>query len=300
MDRLRAIEYFIKVADLGSFTAAANAIGTPASSVSRRIQELEDSLGATLLHRTTRSVRLTELGAVYLEQVRIAVKDLDLAREIIRERPASPTGRIRITSNPGYGRLILLPALQKLRQTYPDLIIDVELTDQVYNLANNEVDIAVRATADLPDRAIARKLADSGAMLVAAPSYLAAHGKPVQLSDLAAHSHLLYRAPGRLIQWQARTEAGWSEVSPVPAFICNVGRVLVDEAVAGTGLSLLPAWGIAEELARGDLIALPLKDAELALSRQSDPGIYLLYNQPRYRLNKIKATVDFLVNAVAN
>lgn len=121
------------------------------------------------------------------------------------------------------------------------------------------------------------------------------HGIPRKLSDLSAHRTLIYRGPDRLITWQAKTSTGWVEVQSHPVFICNVGRELVEEALAGTGLTLSFAWGVATELARGDLVEVTLEDAELAITRSPDAGIFLLYNQPKYRLNKIKASVDFLV-----
>lgn len=296
MDRLRAIEYFIKVAETGSFTKAARALGVPASSISRRLQDLEGELGTTLLHRTTRRVRLTELGAVYLEQIRPALKALDHAGALITDQPGTPSGSLRITANPGYGRLLLMPAIHKLRAAYPDLMIDVELTDQVYNLANHEVDIAIRATADLPDRAIARKLAGAETTLVASPAYLEKYGTPRVLADLHDHRALMYRGPDRIIAWHAKTANGWQEVPTQPAFVCNVGRELVEVAIAGAGMGLFFGWGVAPELARGDLIAVTLEDAELSISRNPSAGIFLLYNQPKYRLNKIKASVDFLID----
>lgn len=299
MDQFRAISYFIKVAELGSFTAASKVFGVPASSVSRRVQDLEQQLGVSLLHRTTRVVTLTELGNLYLDQVRPALKAIDYADAMVKDRPSAPSGRLRITSDPGYGRLKLLPAIRQLRQTYPDLLIDIELTDQVYTLANHEVDIAVRSTADLPERAIAKKLADSDHRLVASPAYLQQHGTPRKLIDLDAHRTMQYRAPGRLIPWQAKTASGWTEVQMQPVFICNIGRELVDEAVAGTGLGLFPGWGIDAELASGALNEIDLEDATLSLSRDPEPGVYLLYTQPKYRLNKIKATVDFLVSRLS-
>jgi DNA-binding transcriptional LysR family regulator len=298
MDRLRAIDYFIKVADLGSFTAAAKSAGVPPSSISRRIQTLEAELGTTLLHRTTRTVSLTELGAIYLDQVLPAMKALDYAGDLIADQPTSPSGQLRITSTPGYGRLLLMPALKKLRRAYPDLIVDVELTDQVYNLAKNEVDIAIRATATLPDRAIAKKLAGNDYQLAASPTYLSAHGTPRILDDLKTHRTMQYRGPGRLIYWQANSDGEWTEVQTRPVFICNVGRELVEEAIAGTGIGLFPRWGIEAELDSGVLTTIELKDAKLSLSRSEEAGIYLLYNQPRYRLNKIKATVDFLISTL--
>ena len=190
---------------------------------------------------------------------------------------------------------VCCPPSKKLRAHYPDLIVDIELTDQVYNLANHEVDIAIRATAELPDRAIARKLADSRMALVASPDYLAEHGVPETLEDLKYHKTLFYRGPQRLIEWHARTEAGWQAVQTNPSFICNIGRELVEEALAGRGIGLFFAWGVVDELVSGKLIEVTIEGAELSITRLEESGIYLLYNQPKYRLNKIKTTVDFLI-----
>ncbi len=299
MDHLRAIKYFIRVADLGSFTAAAQATGVPASSISRRIQDLETELGVSLLHRTTRVVRLTELGRFYLEQVRSGVKTLDDADELIKDRAASPSGLLRITATPGYGRFLLMPAVKKLMRKYPDLVVDVELTDESADLAASEVDIAIRATAVPPDRAIAKKLTDEDYVLVASPAYLKKHGTPQSLSDLEHHKTILYRAPGRIVFWQGMTDKGWVEVQTDPAFICNIGEEMVAEAVDGTGLALISRWGVENQLSDGTLTSVALEDAQLSLTRRGSAGIYLLYHQLKYRLNKIRATVDFLVGELA-
>jgi DNA-binding transcriptional LysR family regulator len=299
MDRLRAINYFIKVAELGSFTAAAKVTGVPASSISRRIRDLEAELGVSLLHRTTRVVRLTELGNFYLEHARSGVKALDYAQDLIKDRAASPSGLLRMTATPGYGGFLLMPAVKKLRRRYPDLIVDIELTETLSDLAGNEVDIAIRATAVPPDRAIAKKLNDEAYVLVASPAYLKEHGTPQSLADLEKHRTLLYRGPGRIVFWQAKTDEGWIDVQSSPAFVCNVGEELVAEAVEDTGLALVPRWGVESELGNGALIAVSLQDADLSLTRRASPGIYLLYHQPKYRLNKIKATVDFLFEELA-
>lgn len=299
MDRLRAINYFIRVADLGSFTAAAKATGVPSSSISRRIQDLETELGVSLLHRTTRVVRLTELGNFYLEHVRKGVEKLEYAQDLITDRAASPSGLLRITAVPGYGRLLLLPAVKKLRRKYPDLVVDLELTDQLSDLAGNDVDIAIRSTDNPPDRAIARKLTDEDYVLVASKAYLDEHGTPQSLSSLTEHRTILYRGAGWIIHWQAKIEKGWVEIKTSPTFICNVGRQLIEEAVDGTGLALLPRWGVEAELAAGTLKIITLRDATLSLSRIGSAGVYLLYHRPKYRLNKIRATVDFLVEELA-
>ena len=190
MDQLRAINYFIKVAELGSFVEASRVLGVPASSVSRRLQDLEAELGVTLLSRTTRAVRLTELGQLYLDRVRPTVDNLRYTHELVKNHHASPTGILRMSAITGYGEYRLVPALRRLRQRFPELVVDLELTDQLIDLTNDEIDIAIRATAHPPERAIARRLNSNNYLLVAAPAYLEECGAPRSLDDLQHHRTL--------------------------------------------------------------------------------------------------------------
>ena len=295
MDKMLAVRCFIEVAERGSFTAAALTLDLPPSSVSRRVQDLEIALGARLLHRTTRVVRLTELGALYLARARDAVTTLDQADALVGEQATRPTGRLRITVTPGFGRVRLLPVLRRLRERYPDIVLDVDLTDAVTNPDGGEIDLAVRSGAVLPDRSVARKLAENRFLLVAAPDYLQRWGTPRSLGELAAHRALLYRAPSGVLEWQALRDSAWQVAETQPAFISNEGAVLVEESVAGSGIALLPDWGITEELADGRLVEVVLEDARVAISRNPNSGIYLLYDRPRYALAKIRVAVDFLL-----
>lgn len=295
MDQLRAITYFIKVAELGSFVEAARSLGVPASSVSRRLQDLEEELGVSLLSRTTRVVRLTELGQLYLERVRPTLDDLRYANELVKNHLDTPTGVLRISAISGFGDYRLVPALRRMRQRYPELVVDLDLTDQLTDLTSDEIDIAIRATAYPPERAIARRLNRNNYVLVASPAYLAKHGYPRRLTDLQDHKTLLYRGPDRIVYWQAKTASGWVEIKTNPTFICNIGKELVAEATVGTGLAVVPSWGVRESVANGLLQTLTLEDGKLALSRNEETGTYLLYHQPKYRLTKIKVAVDFLV-----
>ena len=296
MDQLRAITYFIKVAELGSFAEASKVLGVPASSVSRRLQDLEAELGVTLLSRTTRVVRLTELGQLYLDRVRPTLEDLRYANELVKNHLASPTGILRISAITGYGEYRLVPALRRLRERYPELVVDLDLTDQLTDLTSNEIDIAIRSTANPPDRAIARRLNSNNYVLVAAPDYLAKNGCPDSLDDLQDHRTLLYRGPDRIVYWQAKTANGWIEIKTNPTFICNIAKELVAEAEAGRGLAVVPGWGIREQVADGRLQPIVLGDGKLALSRNEEAGTFLLYQQPKYRLTKIKVAVDFLID----
>ena len=295
MDRLQAVSCFIAVAERGSFTQAAKFLGIPPSSVSRRIQELESSLGTVLVHRTTRTVSLTELGVVYLEHIRPAVAALEYADELVSADPSEPSGTLRISASPDYGRVCVLPALSSFSSQYPRIVLDIELTDHVSSLENNDVDLAIRATGTLPLRSVARKLSDNQFLLVASPAYIEQHGQPANLQALESHKTLTYRRPDGLLHWHAKTGAGWVDVKTNSAFISNQGSALVDQALAGVGIALVPDWGVAQHVAAGELVSFALADAEVAVSRSSTSGIYLLYRQPKYGLQKVKVAVDFLI-----
>lgn len=299
MDKMRALECFAAVAKYESFSAAARALGVEASSVSRRIQELEASLGAVLIHRTTRVVKLTELGDLYLDHVRPLIAALAYADDTVRDRPDEPAGTVRLTASPGYGEVCIMPALQRLKGLYPDLVFDIEMTDQVFNLDESDIDIAIRATAAPPERSIARKISENEFILVASKDYLVRHGQPKYLDDLQAHKTLNYRRPNGILYWQAKRANGWIEVAIPPSFVSNMGRLLVDEALAGAGLALVPVWGVNEYLNSGELIHLPLADATLHISRNENSGIYLLYHRPKYTLKKVQTVVDFLLKDLA-
>ncbi len=299
MDKIRALECFIAVAKLQSFSAAAKSLGIDASSISRRIQELETSLDTVLIHRTTRVVKLTELGELYLENIRPIVTALAHADDRVRDRPDAPAGTVRLTVSPGYGEVCVMPTLRKLKAIHQDLVFDIEMTDQVFSLDATDIDIAIRATASPPERSIARKLSNNEFILVGSTDYLARYGRPKCLDDLQAHRTLNYRRPNGILYWQAKRSDGWVEVSNPPSFVSNMGSLLVDEAVSGSGLALVPDWGVNNELETGQLERLPLNDATLHISRNFNSGIYLLYHRPKYTLTKIQTVVDFLINELS-
>lgn len=299
MDKLRALKYFIEVAETASFSKAADVFDVPASSISRRILDLEKALGIALFRRSTRMVKLTELGTLYLEQVKPAVAALKFADEVVGEHSKMPSGILKITAAPDYGRFRLLPALAKLNLLYPQIICDVILTDEITNLAQSDVDIAIRATSNLPDRAVARKLSVDRFVLVASPAYRDVHGLPKTVANLQDHKALLYRRPQGLLNWHARIAGEWRELNLPPAFISNQGDALLDAAIAGHGIALVPKWSVLGNLTDGTLVEIELADAQVAVSRNADSGIYLLYHKPKYGLKKIRASVDFLLSELS-
>lgn len=300
MDRLRALRYFVKLANTLSFSETAEHFGVPSSSVSRRIKDLEARLGATLFERTTRSVRLTDLGKLYLGEVAGALHSIEMADELVGAQSQAPTGMLRITAMPGYGERFVLPALDRLRDLYADIDFDVRLTDQVISLSGNEVDIAIRAASSLPEQAVARRLGDNEFVLVASPDYIARHGIPRTSYELKNRPVFMYRAPHGILEWFAFRDGVWRAIELTPKFISNHGQSLLNNAIAGRGIAFLPGWGVAEDIKAGRLQALELEDGPVSASGRANMGMYLLYHPPKFRLRKIRVTVDFLVEALRN
>jgi DNA-binding transcriptional LysR family regulator len=294
VDKLRAMQDLLKVADTLSFSRAARAFNVPASSISRRISDLETELGVELLHRTTRTVRLTEIGALYLEQVRAGLAQLDDAEELVGQRSSTPSGTLRISTMPSYGQLLLMPALQDFGERYPDIVLDVHLSDALVDLGRDQIDIAIRGGRQPQDRVVARKLDPNRFILAASSQYLAQMGTPRTLDDLAGHRALMYRGPNAVIKWQGLDEDGWHELSVTPAFISNDGASLIAMARRHRGIVLLSEWGLRPYLDRGELVQVTM-DQPVSVNRGGEAGIYMLYLQTRYRIPKVRVAVEFLV-----
>lgn len=295
MDRLRALRYFVKLADTLSFSDTADHFRVPSSSVSRRIKDLEGELGAALFARTTRSVQLTDLGRLYLGEVTGALQSIDMADEIVGAQSQVPTGMLRITAMPGYAERFVLPALDKLRLLYPQIAFDVNITDQLINLSGNDVDIAIRAASTLPDQVVARRLGDHDFVLVASPEYIAQHGAPETTAELRDSAVFMYRAPHGILNWLALRDGIWKAIELKPKYVTNHGRSLLDSVLAGQGIAFLPSWAVTQEVKAGRLRVLEVHDGPLSVNGNAKTGMYLLYHPPKFRLQKIKVTVDFLL-----
>jgi len=295
MDRLRALRYFAMLAQTLNFSETARHFGVPSSSVSRRIKDLEADLGASLFVRTTRSVSLTDLGKLYLSEVTTALQSIDLADEMVKAQSAAPTGTVRITAMPGYAELYVFPALQRLRRLYPEIVFDLNITDQVLSLSSNDADIAIRAAAVLPDQVVARRLGGHSFVLVASTDYIYQHGAPQRVGDLGDHPVFMYRTPRGVLNWQILKDKTWKTIDLRPKFVSNHGPSLMESVVEGRGFALLPSWAVSAELTEGRLQAIDLEDGPLSTSGDAKMAVYLLYHPPKFRLQKIKVTAEFLI-----
>lgn len=297
MDQFRALRYFSKVAETASFTKAAAIFGVPPSSLSRRVADLENSLGATLLKRSTREVKLTEVGQRYYTQVLDILNQLEQSNETVRSYQAKPMGHLHISSMVGFGERILLPLLDEFSQLYPDIVLDVSLSDELSALSRDDVDIAIRGGYAPNERVLAIKLMGNQFIPVAAPSYLADMGRPQYAIELKQHKGLYFRTPNGPTPWLCHINGQWQDVSAPQVAVSNNGKWLGDLAAQGKGILMAPRWAAAHHLATGKLVELVL-EPQVQISQSKDMAVYLLYQKQRYLVPKVKAAVDFLVARV--
>src|ERR1700744_5476961 len=232
------IAVFVAVAQTGSFTRAAEDIGSSKSNVGKAVQRLEARLGSQLFQRTTRAVRLTEDGETYLLAAQKALEGLQEAEQQLASRRSEPVGRVRIDVAAGFGRL-LLPSFVHLREKYPKLTLEMALTDRMSDPIGEGWDVVVRIGA-LPDDSefTVRKLCELRLGLYAAPAYLARRGEGNTLAEWAGHDAIVFRGPmGRLRSWTVRENDSVRDIVPHPVLVLADGQALVEAAVAGFGIT---------------------------------------------------------------
>ena len=294
MDQIRALRYFCEVAETGSFSRAAEVFSVPPSSLSRRVTALEQSLGATLLKRTTRSVQLTEIGQLYFQQVKDILFQLEQSDGAVRSYQAKPMGQLRISAMTNFGERLVLPLLGEFKALYPEVVLDISLSDAVSNLGRDEVDIAIRGGYAPDERVQAIRLMDNEFIPVASPGYLKEMGTPENVFELTKHRGLFYRTPRGPSPWLCKIDEEWHDVAGIPVAVSNHSKWLAELALAGGGIIMAPRWSIAEYLESGQLKEL-LFDTTVRVSQNAEMAIYLLYQKQQYTVPKVKAAVDFLV-----
>lgn len=295
MDYFAAIRAFLYAADLGSFSKAAEKIDVKTSTVSRHIKELESDLGIALFNRSTRGLVLTEGGKVLREHGLVALQHLEAARAVTASLNTSPQGVLRVTMPASFGRRHVIPHLPQFIEKYPRIDIDAVLTDDVLNLIDGEIDLAIRIGM-LPDsQLMARKLATYRQIVCASPAYIAQHQMPVTVQTLPEHMAVRYplSADDRWMLIQQGADHSQTEVS-----VRLHGRLRVDDtdaalelAIAGCGIALLPTWVAGSALRDGQLVQL-LPDWEVRLT-SAEATIWGIYPPKKVVSSKVRAFMDF-------
>ncbi len=290
--QLGSIELFCLAAELSSFTAAANAASVTPAAVSRSVSRLEERLGVRLFVRTTRQIRLTEAGRVYFEQCRQALSQLVDAERLVTGEQVAPAGLLRISMPTPYAHYRLLPLLPKFRALYPDVQVDVHVSNRNIDFAEEGYDLAIRGRAPTDSNMIARKLEDAELVLVASPDYLKRAGTPKTLDDLQSHECIQFELPstGRKIPWQFHVDKKEVDLSTEGGYCCSEDVLgIVTLARNGAGLVQTYRFIVEKDIQNGDLIELLPR-----FGGTSRPFI-LLYPHARHMSLRVRTFVNFLI-----
>ena len=254
VNRSGEIEVFVRVVDLGGFSAAARAFNMTPSAVSKLVARLENRLGARLINRSTRKLQLTAEGAAFYDRGLRLLEDLATA-EREAAAGAAPRGRIRVNSNVPFGFHYLLPLLPGFLADYPQVSVDVVLTDRVVDLFEEQADVAIRTGPLRESRLVARKLGDSRMMVVASPDYIARHGEPRTLADLDRHNQLGFGFARHIEGWPFIDEDGATVTVALHGnALVSDGEALRRMALAGLGLARLSSFHITPDITAGRLV----------------------------------------------
>ncbi|MDR5837751.1 LysR family transcriptional regulator [Caballeronia sp. LZ034LL] len=296
MDKLQALNTLLEVAQSGGFAKAARRLGVATSSVTRLMDALEASLGAALLTRTPRKVSLTDAGVAYVEQVGRLLDDLAEADESVFDSGAAPVGVLRVAVPSTFGRLRLAAHLAAFMAEHPRVVLDLVVADHYADLVTERIDVAVRI--GVPDRdgtLIVRKLADNPRVVVASGDYLRQRGTPASPGDLAAHECLRFAYGGghrTRQEWTFRVKGAETRVEIHGHLLSNNLDMLLQAALAGRGIALLPAWLADADVRAGRLVRL--FDGHEASPHEKGVVIHAAYLPNRRQSSKVRALVRFL------
>ena len=252
---ISVLELFVAVVKQGSFAAVARDRNVDPSSVSRAIASLETELGLRLFQRTTRKLSPTEAGVTYFQRIEPLVEEIRQANSVVKDVSGQPKGTLRVTASVAFGLRCIVPMLPAFERQYPELMVDLVLTDAVVDLFAERIDVAVRLGL-LPDSTlIAQQLMPVRYRVCASPDYLSRQGQPNLPSEIEHHSCLLFPLPGFRSRWIFRDGDGEiSEVMVKGKVVISNAIALQQCAIAGMGLALLPHWLIDEDIAIGRLV----------------------------------------------
>ena len=290
---LSALQTFIEVMRQGSFAAVARERNIDPSSVSRSISGLEKELGVRLFQRTTRQLAPTEAGITYFRSIEPLLEEMQQAMDLVTEVSGQPKGRLRITASVSFGIKCIVPLLAEFEEMYPDVSVDLLLTDSRLDLVAERVDLAIRLGQLKDSTLIGQRLIATKYAVCASPDYLKQQGQLYKPEDITQHNCLLFPFPGFNSHWLFRNRQ--NEITKIPV----KGRTVISNAIglqqcaiAGMGLALLPHWLINDDLDSGALIkVLPSYDVT---ATDFQTSAWLVYPSRSYLPLKVKVFMDFL------
>jgi len=281
------LRLFVRLAATHNISQAGQELGISPAVASAHINKLEEGLGVRLLHRTTRKVSLTEEGIAFLPYAEDVLGSVEAARSAVGAGNTSPSGTLRVAAPASFGRMHVVPALKGFMDLYPDLKVDLRLSDTMVDLVEGGFDIAIR-NAELKDSSlIARKLAEDNRLLCAAPKYLEQNGIPANPAELKQHQCIVLSG---LEQWRFEGPAGPQTIKIQAHFKTDNGEAVRDACVAGLGITINSRWSAYEHIERGELVPI-LEGYPLV----SDTAIWAVYPSSRLLALKVRVFLDYLV-----
>jgi DNA-binding transcriptional LysR family regulator len=291
MQDLNDLYYFSQVIEYGGFSAASRALNIPKSRLSRRISELEASLGVRLLQRTTRRLRLSTAGERFLQYCQEMSASARAAHDAMQHLKAAPSGPVRVSCPVAVAQRMLAPVLPEFLDAWPDIKVELVVTNRRVDLIAEGVDLAIRVREQLNTDAelVVRHMGREAGGLVASPGYLQRWGNPESLEELQAHATLSFTEPGTPSLWTLLDEQGTKQEIPIrPVLVCNDFNVLVEAAVRGRGIALLPNIATHEERRQGRLVQV------LPQWRSLDGILHCIYPSRHGMTPAVRVLLDFL------
>ncbi|GAC22160.1 LysR family transcriptional regulator [Paraglaciecola arctica] len=282
------LKLFIRIAATHNISLAGSELRLSAAVASAHINKLEAGLGVRLIHRTTRKVSLTEEGIAFLPYAEDVISSIEAARMSVGAGNASPIGTLRVAAPASFGRMHILPALTNFLTLYPELNVDLKLSDTIVDLVEGGFDIAIRNSQLKDSSLIARKLAADNRILCASPSYLQKHAEPATPQELNSHQCITLMG---LDDWAFQTPKGQVNIKAKGNFRTDNGEAVRDACINGLGITINSRWSIYKHLQNGELIQI-LKDYPLV----SDTAIWAVYPSSRLLAPKVRAFIDYFTD----
>ncbi len=296
MDQLSAMRAFVRVVEAGTFTRAADLLDVPKPTITKQIQQLEGHLRAKLLNRTTRRVTVTMDGAAYYERALRVLGEIDELDASMALSQARPSGRLRVDCSASLAMAVIIPALPAFHERYPEIQLDLGLSDRPADLLAENLDCAVRAGEIQDQSLIARRIGEMFTITCAAPSYLARHGMPKHPRDLEEnHSIVGYRMAGgaRTLPFIYANERETIEVRSRYIVSLNEGTGYVAAALAGLGVIQVPSFMVQDHINAGELVPV------LTNWCSAPKPLHIVYPPNRHLSNKVRVFVDWLAELFA-
>jgi LysR family transcriptional regulator for bpeEF and oprC len=255
-DKLDAMRMFVRVVESGSFSQAARDLNVSQPTVSKQLAALEARLGTQLLARNSRALAVTPAGQDYYEATVRILQDIDSLEERVLEGQSAPSGLVRVTLSPAFGRMFVIPRLSDFRNRFPDVAIEMEVSGRHVDLIEEGIDVAIRIGRLSDSALVARRIGDMRMITVASASYLAQHGAPQTLGELRNHQRISYVYQGDIIGWGFHVDGGQVTVDGGGAFRTNDAEHVRGAVLAGLGIAHHASWLFTDVLASGEVVRI--------------------------------------------